>query len=74
MGTNTRMTTEELIKIANTIRIRTVKTSASAKIPHLGSCLSGVELLTTIYWQELRINPEKPECKDRDRFILSKGH
>ena len=67
-------TSEELTRISQTIRRRTIETSARAGIPHLGSCLSCVELLTSIYWQELRINPLSPESVDRDRFVLSKGH
>ncbi len=67
-------TAEELTRIAHTIRRRTIETSARARIPHLGSCLSCIELLTALYWQELRINPHEPEATDRDRFVLSKGH
>ena len=67
-------TTEELKRIAHTIRRRTIETSAKAKIPHLGSCLSCVELLTALYWQELKINPKEPNIPNRDRFVLSKGH
>ena len=63
---------EELKAIARTIRSRTVMTSATAKIPHLGSCLSCIEILIYIYWKELKINPEYPEDPERDRFILSK--
>ena len=63
-----------LKRIALTIRRRTIATSARARIPHLGSCLSCVELLTALYWQELRIDPKAPEALDRDRFVLSKGH
>ena len=65
---------EELRRIAQTIRSRTIETSSHAKIPHLGSCLSCVELLTVLYWLELRIDPGSPDAEDRDRFILSKGH
>ena len=63
--------TSALARIALTIRQRTIETSARARIPHLGSCLSCVDLLTALYWQELRINPEEPEAPDRDRFVLS---
>ena len=66
--------TTRLARIAHTIRKRTIETSARARIPHLGSCLSCVELLTALYWQELRIDPQAPEAPDRDRFVLSKGH
>jgi len=64
----------ELRATALTLRQRLVTTSASAKIPHLGSCLSCVELLVALYWQELRIDPAQPEDPNRDRFLLSKGH
>jgi len=68
------MNTAELSATALTLRQRLVTTSASAKIPHLGSCLSCVELLVALYWQELRIDPANPVEPDRDRFLLSKGH
>lgn len=64
----------ELSITARTLRQRLVTTSAKAKIPHLGSCLSCVELLVQLYWHELRIDPRNPEDPDRDRFLLSKGH
>jgi transketolase len=67
-------TSAELSATALTLRQRLVTTSAAAKIPHLGSCLSCVELLVQLYWQELRIDPGNPEEPDRDRFLLSKGH
>lgn len=41
---------------------------------HPGGSLSCVEILTTLYFHIMNINPNKPKWKDRDRFILSKGH
>jgi len=69
-----QLNTKQLEAIAVTLRRRLVTTSAEANIPHLGSCLSCVELLVQLYWQELNINPTKPEDTERDRFLLSKGH
>ena len=69
-----KLSTGQLAATALTLRQRLVTTSANAKIPHLGSCLSCVELLVQLYWQELRIDPLNPEDPDRDRFLLSKGH
>ena len=57
----------------NLIRIRIIKTSHKAKIPHLGSCLSCVELLVYIYWFVLKIDPNKVDDPNRDIFVLSKG-
>ena len=74
MATNASDSIEALVQIALTIRRRTIETSALARIPHLGSCLSCVELLIALYWQELRIDPQEPEAPDRDRFVMSKGH
>lgn len=41
---------------------------------HPGPSLSMVELLITLYFVEMRLNPLDPKWPDRDRFILSKGH
>ena len=38
------------------------------------SCLSIAEILTVLYFRILNIDPQDPRAKDRDRFILSKGH
>ena len=41
---------------------------------HSGPSLSLVELLVTLYFRELHLDPTDPKWADRDRFILSKGH
>jgi transketolase len=41
---------------------------------HTGGSLSIVEILVSLYYYKLRHNPEDPGWKERDRFILSKGH
>ena len=45
-----------------------------AGIPHLGSCLSCIDILTVLYFSVLRIDPANPRDVNRDRLILSKGH
>ena len=65
---------KKLEEISNLLRYRTVKTSHEASIPHLGSCLSCVEILVYLYWIELNIDPLNSNDEERDRFILSKGH
>ena len=64
----------DLISISKELRKRIIKTSYKAKIPHVGSCLSCIELLVFLYWRELNIDPSNSTAIDRDRFILSKGH
>lgn len=41
---------------------------------HPGGSLSAVEILTALYFHEMRIRPHEPGWPARDRFILSKGH
>lgn len=41
---------------------------------HPGGSLSATEIITTLYFHELKVNPKNPNDPDRDRFILSKGH
>lgn len=41
---------------------------------HIGGDLSMTELMTVIFEYLMRVDPERPEWEDRDRFILSKGH
>ena len=65
---------ENLRDIARTLRFRTVRTSHLSGTPHLGSCLSCLDLLVYLYWRVLKIDPRNAKDEGRDRFILSKGH
>ena len=48
-----------------------VHTAASG---HIGGSLSAMDVLTTLYFDTMRIDPKDPQAPDRDRFVLSKGH
>ena len=65
---------KKLNKIANRIRINVVKMIALSGIGHAGGSTSIAEILSTLYFHELNIDPNNPNFEDRDRFILSKGH
>jgi transketolase len=65
---------DTLTRTASILRARIIETSHRTSTPHLGSCLSCVDILTAAYFDVLRIDPSKPSDPDRDRFILSKGH
>lgn len=64
----------QLKSIAATLRGRIIETSSKTGTPHLGSCLSCVDILTALYFSVLRINSSQPRSIERDRCILSKGH
>ncbi|RMH50352.1 MAG: transketolase [Zetaproteobacteria bacterium] len=63
-----------LEEIAREIRRRIVINAHRSSTPHLGSCLSCVDILVSAYFHGLRIPPEAPDDPGRDRFVLSKGH
>lgn len=65
---------ELLSQIAKTIRRHIITTTAAAGSGHPGGSLSAVEIITSLYFYKMRYRPEDPDWKDRDRFILSKGH
>lgn len=65
---------EALRACASRLRGRIISLSHARKAPHLGSCLSCVDILVAAYWTALDINPACPDDPKRDRFILSKGH
>ena len=43
-------------------------------VGHIGGCLSVVELLAVLYFEEMNIDPADPKKPGRDRFVCSKGH
>lgn len=63
---------DKLGLIARDLRLSIVKTSSKKRIPHLGSCLSCLDVLVYLYWREMRCDPD--DCPNNDIFILSKGH
>jgi transketolase len=67
-------TSAELKSKANKIRKDIVRMITEAKSGHPGGSLSAVDVVTALYFKVMRHNPKDPRWKDRDRFILSKGH
>jgi transketolase len=68
------LTTIALKRIANTLRQDIISMLVTSKSGHPGGSLSAAEILATLFFREMRVNPEDPRWADRDRFILSKGH
>ena len=64
----------DLKKLASEARARIILNSSKTGTPHLGSCLSCVDILIAMYFYQLNIDPKKFSDPNRDRFILSKGH
>lgn len=59
---------------ARLIRISILKMLTLAGSGHTGGSLSAADIVTALYFYKMRYNPKEPLWKERDRFILSKGH
>lgn len=60
--------------ISRNVRKKTLKMVMISRTLHIGSALSIVEILVSLYFCVLNIKSHDPEYDNRDRFILSKGH
>lgn len=65
---------EELKRIAVEIRCDIIEMTCEAGAGHPGGSLSAADIVTALYFRIMRIDPQRPDWPDRDRFILSKGH
>ena len=65
---------EFLQEKARNIRCGIIKQTSSAQSGHPGGSLSSVEILTSLYFEIMNIDPKDDKNPDRDRFVLSKGH
>lgn len=64
----------QLKEISKSIRRNIIEEVYSASSGHPGGALSIADILTVLYFNQMNINPEKPDDGNRDRFVLSKGH
>lgn len=60
--------------LASTIRQHDLRMISHAGIGHLGGDFSAIDILVTLYFAVMHIDPRHPDDPERDRFILSKGH
>ena len=65
---------KKLDLFANKIRNHIVDMTSRGKSSHIGSALSIVDILTVLYSEIMHYDPKQPKLRNRDRFILSKGH
>ncbi len=64
----------ELKQICKDIRIDTMKCMGSIGVGHVGGCLSIVDILASLYFKHMNVDPTNPQMEGRDRLIVSKGH
>ena len=67
-------TADEVRGHARAIRRRNVEIVRAAGLGHIGGDLSAADILATLYFAVLNVDPEHPQDPERDRYIQSKGH
>lgn len=60
--------------MAKAMRVDIVEAIAEAGSGHPGGSLSCTDILATLYFDKMKIDPQNPSWADRDRVVLSKGH
>lgn len=60
--------------LAKKIRLHVLRMTSLGGSSHVASVFSMADIIAVLYGSILRIDPAQPTWKDRDRFILSKGH
>ncbi len=74
MGPEYNLKNRDTREIARQIRIHSLRMTSLGGSSHIGPALSIADILAVLYGRILNIDPSNPLKKDRDRFILSKGH
>lgn len=65
---------QEISAYAQKFRIEVLKMVNAGQTGHIGGAFSAAEIVASLYFHHLHIDPEQPDWADRDRFLFSKGH
>ena len=63
-----------LFRMAQKLRRLCLESTAEAGSGHPTSCMSCAELVSVLFFDEMRFDPGDPSGTDADVFVLSKGH
>lgn len=64
----------KLDELAYELREDTVQIIMAGKGGHIGGDMSVMEILVSLYFEQMNISPENMEDPNRDKFVMSKGH
>jgi transketolase len=69
---------EELVRDlddkAQRLRIQVLDMIFAAQSGHMGGSFSAADIVACLYFHILRLDAQRPDWPERDRFLLSKGH
>jgi transketolase len=73
-STTDAVNVERLSKLSRQTRQLILETIHYAGAGHVGGPLSVTDILVSLYFRSMRVDPDQPDWTERDRCILSKGH
>jgi transketolase len=65
---------EQLAERAYQVRRLALEMITYGQVGHPGGSLSEADILATLYFSVMRLDPKRPNWPERDRFVLSKAH
>ena len=69
-----KLSNKQLALTATKARLLGVTMVYEAASGHPGGSMSCMDVLTTLYFDEMNVDPKDAKNPDRDRFVMSKGH
>lgn len=63
-----------LSNVAHQLRIDSIRSTTASASGHPTTCMSAAEIVATLFFSEMRFDPQDPQNPFNDRFVLSKGH
>ncbi len=64
----------EVSRWAQLFRMEVLQMVYGAQSGHLGGALSAAEIVASLFFHHLKLDPTRPDWPERDRFLFSKGH
>jgi transketolase len=74
MATDRAQLISTLKNVATQFRIDSIRSTSEAASGHPTTCMSMAELMSALFFAEMRFDPKHPHHPEADRFVLSKGH
>ncbi|KAH3819033.1 transketolase-like [Dreissena polymorpha] len=67
-------TLQSLGDMANQLRIDSIRATQASNSGHPTSCASAAEIMSVLFFHQMRYSTEFPRDPASDRFVMSKGH
>ncbi len=63
-----------LHNLATQLRIDSIRATTAAGSGHPTSSMSAADIMATLFFDVMRLDPKQPQSPANDKFVLSKGH